>query len=61
MISIRRAVASDTQKIAAIFDAAVQEWTFLGERARQPMIAPDEWDKRVEEHAPPNVLLVAVD
>ena len=61
MISIRRAVASDTQKIAAIFDAAVQEWTFLGERARQPMFAPDEWDKLVEEHAPPNVLLVAVD
>jgi ribosomal protein S18 acetylase RimI-like enzyme len=62
MISIRRAVAEDAQKIGAVFDAAVREgWTYLGELARTPMFSPDEWDKLVEEHAPPNVLLVAVD
>lgn len=62
MISIRRAVASDAQKIGAVFDAAVREgWTYLGDLAREPMFPPDEWDKLVVEHAPPNVLLVAID
>ena len=62
MISIRRAVASDAQKIGAVFDAAVREgWTYLGDLAREPMFPPDEWDKLVAEHAPPNVLLVAID
>jgi len=62
LISIRRAVASDAQKIGAVFDAAVREgWTYLGDLAREPMFPPDEWDKLVAEHAPPNVLLVAID
>jgi ribosomal protein S18 acetylase RimI-like enzyme len=62
MTSIRRAVASDAQKIGAVFDAAVREgWTYLGEIAREPMFPPDEWDKLVVEHAPPKVLLVAID
>lgn len=62
MISIRRAVASDAQKIGAVFDAAVCEgWTYLGDLAREPMFPPDEWDKLVAEQAPPNVLLVAID
>jgi ribosomal protein S18 acetylase RimI-like enzyme len=62
MTSIRRAVAADAQKIGAVFDAAVREgWTYLGELARNPMFPPDEWDQLVVEHAPPNVLLVAVD
>jgi ribosomal protein S18 acetylase RimI-like enzyme len=62
MTSIRRAVASDAQGIGAVFDAAVHEgWTYLGELAREPMFPPEEWDKLVVEHAPPNVLLVAID
>jgi hypothetical protein len=31
MVSLRRAVPGDAQKIAAVFDAAVREaWTYLG-------------------------------
>src|SRR5262245_24615538 len=61
-ISIRRAVAGDAQKIGVVFDAAVREgWTYLGELARQPMFPPEAWDKLVTDHAPPNVLLVALD
>jgi ribosomal protein S18 acetylase RimI-like enzyme len=60
MASIRRAVAGDAQKIGAVFNAAVREgWTYLGELAREPMFPPEEWDKVVIEHAPPNALLVA--
>jgi ribosomal protein S18 acetylase RimI-like enzyme len=62
MVSIRSAVADDAQMIGAVFDAAVREgWTYLGELAREPMFPPDEWDKLVVEHAPPNVLLAAID
>jgi ribosomal protein S18 acetylase RimI-like enzyme len=62
MISIRRAIPGDAQKIGAVFDAAVREnWTYLGELARKPMFPPEEWDKVVIEHAAPNVLLVAAD
>lgn len=62
MISIRRAVAADAQAIGAVFDAAVCEgWTYLGELARQPMFPPEEWDREIRDHAPPNVLLVAED
>jgi ribosomal protein S18 acetylase RimI-like enzyme len=61
-MTIRRAIASDAQMIGAVFDAAVREgWTYLGEIAREPMFPPDEWDTLVIEHAPPNLLLVAVD
>jgi GNAT superfamily N-acetyltransferase len=62
MISIRKAVAADAQAIGAVFDAAVREgWTYLGEMAREPMFPPEEWDREVRDHAPPNVLLVAED
>ena len=62
MISIRRAGPDDAQKIGAVFDAAVREgWTYLGELALTPMFPPEEWDKEVADHAPPNALLVAVD
>jgi ribosomal protein S18 acetylase RimI-like enzyme len=62
MIRIRRAAASDARKIGAVFDAAVRDgWTHLGTLAREPMFLPGEWDKLVVDHAPPNVLLVAVD
>jgi ribosomal protein S18 acetylase RimI-like enzyme len=62
MASIRRAIADDAQKIGAVFDAAVRDgWTYLGEVAREPMFSPDQWDKLVIEHAPPNALLVAID
>ena len=61
-ISIRRAVANDAPKIGAVFDAAVREgWTYLGDLARKPMFPPEEWDKLVTDHAPPNSLLVAID
>lgn len=59
-IKIRRATAGDAQALGAVFDAAVRAgWTYLGELARQPMFAPQDWDRLVAEHAPPNVLLVA--
>ena len=62
MVSIRRAVPGDGQKIGAVFDAAVREaWTYLGALARNPMFSPEEWDNVVIEHAPPNALLVAID
>src|SRR5215469_2445441 len=61
VIIIRQAVAADAQRIGAVFDAAVSEgWKYLGELAREPMFLPEEWDKLVTEHAPPNALLVAV-
>ena len=61
MITIRRAVAADAQKIGAVFDAAVSEgWTYLGELARRPMFPSEQWDKLVIEHEPQNVLLVAI-
>jgi ribosomal protein S18 acetylase RimI-like enzyme len=62
MVFIRRTVPGDAQKIGSVFDAAVrQAWTYLGELARNPMFPPEEWDKVVLDHAPPNVLLVATD
>jgi ribosomal protein S18 acetylase RimI-like enzyme len=62
MISIRRAVTADAHAIGAVFDAAAREgWTYLGELARQPMFPPEEWEREVRDHAPPNVLLVAED
>jgi ribosomal protein S18 acetylase RimI-like enzyme len=61
MTSIRPALASDAPQIGAVFDAAVREgWRYMGELARTPMFPPEEWDELVEESAPPNVLLVAV-
>jgi ribosomal protein S18 acetylase RimI-like enzyme len=61
MTAIRPAVPGDAEQIGAVFDAAVREgWTYLGELARDPMFPPEEWDKLVIEHAPPNVLLIAI-
>jgi ribosomal protein S18 acetylase RimI-like enzyme len=62
MTSIRPAIASDAEEIGVVFNAAVREgWTYLGALAREPMFPPEEWDKLVIEHAPPNALLVALD
>ena len=61
MISIRRAAKEDAQHIGAVFDSAVcAGWPYLGELSRKPMFTAEEWDQVVKEHAPPNVLLVAV-
>jgi ribosomal protein S18 acetylase RimI-like enzyme len=61
-ITIRRATAADSQAIGAVFDAAVRAgWTYMGELVQTPMFEPDEWDREVAGHAPPNVLLVAAD
>jgi ribosomal protein S18 acetylase RimI-like enzyme len=61
-LTIRPATAADAQAIGAVFDAAVQAgWSYLGELARTPMFEPEEWDREVADHAPPNVLLVAAD
>jgi ribosomal protein S18 acetylase RimI-like enzyme len=61
VISIRHAAADDAQQIGAVFDAAIREgWTYLGELSCRPMFPPEAWDELVKEHAPPNVLLVAV-
>ena len=61
MITIRRALAHDAQKIGAVFDAAVaQEWKYFGTLAREPMFPPEEWDREVSDHAPPKAMLVAL-
>lgn len=60
MIELRKARADDAQHIGAVFDAAVREgWRYMGELAQHPMFPPEEWDKLVAAHAPPNYLLVA--
>lgn len=61
-IVVRAATAQDAQPIGRVFDAAVQAgWTYLGEVAQRPMFGPEEWDRLVADHVPPNVLLVATD
>lgn len=61
-VTIRRALASDAPAIGAVFTAAVRDrWRFLGALADEPMFPPDAWPELVADHAPPNVLLVAVD
>jgi ribosomal protein S18 acetylase RimI-like enzyme len=61
-ITLRNAVAADAPAIAAVFDAAVAEgWTYLGELVAEPMFTSADWVQLVADHAPPNVLLVAVD
>ena len=45
-----------------VFGAAVRlGWPYLGDVAAEPMFTPREWDQLVADHAPPDVLLVAVD
>ena len=59
-IAIRRATAADAQAIGAVFDAAVRVgWTYFGELAQTPMFEPEEWDREVADHQPPNIMLVA--
>jgi ribosomal protein S18 acetylase RimI-like enzyme len=61
-ITLRRATADDARAIGAVFDASVRAgWTYLGEVVREPMFSPDDWDRLVADHEPPNVLLVASD
>ena len=61
-MSIRRGGPADAPQIGQVFDAAVRDgWAYLGALAREPMFSPGEWDKLIEDHAPPNILLVAVD
>jgi ribosomal protein S18 acetylase RimI-like enzyme len=61
-ITLRRAVSADAPAIGAVFDAAVRAgWTYLGDQAAEPMFTPEDWDRLVAGHLPPNVLLVAVD
>ena len=59
-ITIHRATAADAPAIGAVFDAAVRvAWTYFGELVQTPMFAPEEWDREVADHQPPNVMLVA--
>jgi ribosomal protein S18 acetylase RimI-like enzyme len=61
-VRIRPAVAEDVPAIGAVFDAAVRAgWGYLGDLVNEPMFTPEDWEQLVAEHAPPNVLLVAVD
>jgi ribosomal protein S18 acetylase RimI-like enzyme len=61
-VALRRAEATDAAAIGAVFDAAVQAgWTYLGDLAAEPMFTQADWDQLVAAHAPPNLLLVAVD
>src|SRR3954447_22510470 len=58
-VTIRRATAADARAIGAVFDAAVRvNWTYLGELAQTPMFEPEEWDREIADHEPPNLLLV---
>src|SRR3954470_13508346 len=59
-VTIRRATAADARAIGAVFDAAIRvNWTYLGELAQTPMFEPEEWDREIAGHEPPNLLLVA--
>jgi ribosomal protein S18 acetylase RimI-like enzyme len=61
-IDLRRATAEDAEAIGAVFDASVSAgWSYLGELVREPLFSPDDWDRMVADHAPPNVLLVATE
>jgi ribosomal protein S18 acetylase RimI-like enzyme len=61
-IAIRRAGAEDAGAIGSVFDAAVRAgWTYLGELANTPLFEPEECNRLVAGHRPPNVLLVAAD
>src|SRR6266700_6791018 len=61
-ITLRPAAARDAMAIGAVFDAAVRAgWAYLGDLAAEPMFTPQDWDRLVADHLPPNVLLVAVD
>jgi ribosomal protein S18 acetylase RimI-like enzyme len=61
-VEIRAAVAADAPAIGVVFDAAVRAgWSYLGELVAEPLFTPEDWERLVAEHAPPNVLLVAVD
>jgi hypothetical protein len=61
-VAVRSATADDAQAIGAVFDAAVRAgWKYLGELAEKPLLALQDWDRLVADHAPPNVLLVATD
>jgi len=61
-ILIRPATAHDAPAIGSVFDAAVKNaWTYLGDLAQEPMFTPQDWDRLVADHAPPNILLVAAD
>jgi len=60
--TLRPAVPADAPAIGAVFDAAVSAaWTYLGDLASDPMFTPQDWERLVADHMPPNVLLVAVD
>ena len=60
-IMIRPAVREDAPAIGAVFDAAVRAgWAYLGDLVAEPMFTPQDWDRLVADHLPPNVLLVAV-
>ena len=59
-VTIRRASAADARAIGAVFDAAVRVgWTYFGELAQTSMFEPEEWDREVADHQPPNIMLVA--
>ena len=62
-ITLRRAVATDAPAIGAVFDAATRAgWTYLDSRlTATPMFSAHDWEQLVADHAPPNLLLVAVD
>jgi RimJ/RimL family protein N-acetyltransferase len=61
-VALRRAVPEDAAALATVFDAAVRAgWTYLGELVEEPIFPDEDWQRLVADHAPPNVLLVAVD
>jgi ribosomal protein S18 acetylase RimI-like enzyme len=60
-ITLRPAVPSDAAAIGAVFDAAVRAgWAYLGDLAAESLFTPQDWDRLVADHRPPDVLLVAV-
>jgi GNAT superfamily N-acetyltransferase len=60
-VVVRRAVPADAAAIGAVFDAATRAgWAYLGELAAEPMFTRADWDRLVANHAPPKILVVAV-
>jgi putative acetyltransferase len=61
-IRLRPAAPGDAPAIGSVFDAAVRAgWSYLGELVAEPMFSLRDWEQLVAEHAPPRVLLVAID
>lgn len=62
VMTLRRADPADAEGMGAVFDAATRAgWRYLGPLVDESMFTLRDWEELVADHAPPNVLLVAID